>query len=72
MQSEICLAVKNAGVYSILADETKDSSKRKQLAIMLRYVDIASVTIFEPMLKLHYSMLKASQNTSLILRRNMV
>ena len=47
MQSEICLAVKNAGVYSILADETKDSSKCKQLAIMLRYVDIASVTIFE-------------------------
>ena len=27
--------------YSILADETKDSSKREQLAIELRYVDVA-------------------------------
>ena len=27
--------------YSILADATKDSSKREQLAIVLRYVDIA-------------------------------
>ena len=47
VRNEICLAVKNAGVYSILADETKDSSKREQLAIVLRYVDIASATIFE-------------------------
>ena len=41
------MAVKNAGVYSILADETKDSSKCEQLPIVLRYVDIASATIFE-------------------------
>ena len=47
VRNEICLAVKNAGVYSILADETKDCSKRKQLAIVLRYVDIESATIFE-------------------------
>ena len=47
VRNEICLAVKNAGVYSILADETKDCSKREQLAIVLRYVDTESATIFE-------------------------
>lgn len=47
VRNEICLAGKNAGMYSILADETKDCSKREQLAIVLRYVDVESATIFE-------------------------
>ena len=43
----VWLLIKNAGVYSILADETKDCSKREQLAIVLRYVDTESATVFE-------------------------
>ena len=39
VQAEICAAVNKAGVYSILADESKDCSKVEQLAIVLRYVD---------------------------------
>ena len=47
VRKQICSAVQNAAVYSILADETKDCSKREQMAIVLRYVDIESATIFE-------------------------
>ena len=39
VQYEICAAVNRAGVFSILADESKDCSKKEQLAIVLRYVD---------------------------------
>ena len=35
----ICSGVRDAGVFSLLADETKDCSKQEQLAIVLRYVD---------------------------------
>ena len=47
IQEKICTAVKQAGVYSILADETKDCSKVEQLAIVLRYVDIGTATQHE-------------------------
>ena len=47
IQQKICSAVKKAGVYSILADETKDCSKVEQLAIVLRYVDIDTATQHE-------------------------
>ena len=40
IQQKLSLAAKKAGVYSILADETKDSSKEEQLAIVIRYVDL--------------------------------
>ena len=36
----VCSNVKEAGVFSLLADESKDRSKNEQLAIVLRYVDI--------------------------------
>ena len=39
---KICLAVEQAGVYSIMADESKDRSKVEQLAIVLRYVDVST------------------------------
>ena len=39
VQAEICAAVNEAGVFSILADESKDCCKVEQLAIVLRYVD---------------------------------
>ena len=35
------------GVYTILADETKDCSKKEQLAIVLHYIDVEAVTIFQ-------------------------
>ena len=38
VQSRISTDVRKAGIYSILADETKDCSKREQLSIVLRYV----------------------------------
>ena len=36
-----------AGMYSILADETKDCSKKEQLSLVVRYADVNSATIFE-------------------------
>ena len=39
----ICSDVRDAGVFSLLADETKDCSKQEQLAIVLRYVDNKAV-----------------------------
>ena len=47
VQNQICAHVKKAGFYSILADESKDCSKHEQMAIVLRYVDVESSTIFE-------------------------
>ena len=35
--------VQKAGVYSLLADETKDNSRKEQLSIILRYVNNGSV-----------------------------
>ena len=37
----ICDGVKNAGLFSIMADETKDYSKQDQLCFVVRYVDSA-------------------------------
>ena len=50
VQSRIITDVRKAGIYSILADETKDCSKREQLSIVLRYVDLESATIHEQFL----------------------
>lgn len=50
IRSKISSSVQKAGVYSILADETKDCSRREQLAIVLRYVDIETATISERLL----------------------
>ena len=41
------LEILNAGAYTILADETKDCSKKEQLAIVVRYVDVEAVKLFE-------------------------
>ena len=45
VQRRISTDVRKAGIYSILADETKDCSKKEQLSIVLRYVDLESATI---------------------------
>ena len=47
VHKEIALAVQNAGVFSILADESKDISKQEQLVIVLRYVDKTTCNVFE-------------------------
>ena len=47
LQHKVCLAVEEAGVYSIMEDETKDRSKVEQLAIVLRYVDVTAATQHE-------------------------
>lgn len=39
--------VQKAAVYSTLADECKDCSKREKLAIVVRYVDVDTATVFE-------------------------
>ena len=39
--------VVQAGVFSVLADETKDCSKSEQMPIVVRYVDIKEATIHE-------------------------
>ena len=43
----VCSEVHDAGVFSVLADETKDCSKSEQMAIVLRYVNIKEATIHE-------------------------
>ena len=45
VQESICSSVCKAGTYTILADETKDCSKKEQLAIVVRYVDVEAVTL---------------------------
>ena len=46
-RDEVCKAVRNAGFFSLLGDETKDISKVEQLAIVVRYVDIKTASIYE-------------------------
>ena len=47
VQEVICNNICAAGFYSLLADETKDISKREQLAVVLRYVDPEKASIHE-------------------------
>ena len=47
MQELICSSIRKASAYSILPDETKDCSKKKQLAIVVCYVDVEAVKLYE-------------------------
>ena len=47
VRESICNKTRKSGVYSILADETKDCSRKEQLSIVLRYVDIQSAIQYE-------------------------
>jgi len=38
VSDKICVNARNAGMYSILADETKGCSKKEQLSLVVRYV----------------------------------
>ena len=37
---KVCSGILDAGVFSVLAAETKDRSKSEQMAIVLRYADV--------------------------------
>ena len=47
VREKICQEVKDAGVYSVLADESKDSCKTEQMAIVIRCVNIKDACIHE-------------------------
>ena len=47
VRNKITTSVKNAGIYSIMADETRDYSKKEQLSIVVRYVDVESANVYE-------------------------
>ena len=47
VRGKICKGVQDARYYSLLGDETKDISKVEQLAIVCRYVDVQTATIYE-------------------------
>ena len=67
--SKICSSVKRAGVYSVLADETKDCSKVEQLSIVIRYVDMNTAKIHEHFLTyVKAEFLDAEALSSLILK----
>ena len=44
---KICSSAKKAGMYSVLAEEIKDSSKTEQMSIVIRYVDVNTATVQE-------------------------
>ncbi len=68
VRKKIASAVQNATYFSILADETKDLSKQEKLAIVLRYVDVPSCTIYERFLTyVHATSLTAFSLSSYIL-----
>ena len=43
VRQQVCNGAKEAGVFTVLADETKDVSKKEQISIALRYVDDKAV-----------------------------
>ena len=47
VRNKITTNIKKAGIYSILADETRDYSKKEQLSIVVRYVDVESANVYK-------------------------
>uniref|UniRef100_A0A1X7V4R6 TTF-type domain-containing protein n=1 Tax=Amphimedon queenslandica TaxID=400682 RepID=A0A1X7V4R6_AMPQE len=47
IRNSICHQVRSAGVFIILADETKDFSKQEQMCFVVRYADMAQGKIYE-------------------------
>ena len=47
IREKICSAVQEDTVFSILADESKDTSKVEKLAIVLRYVSLETASVYE-------------------------
>ena len=53
VRESICNKIRKAEVFSVLADETKDFSKKEQLSIVLRYVDIETAIQHEHFISYH-------------------
>ena len=43
----MCISVKKASYYSVLADETKNVSRREQLSIVVKYVYVETGIVHE-------------------------
>ena len=68
VRKSICQEIKKASIFSILVDETKDCSKKEQISISFRYVDIESAMIFERFLTyVHANKLDAESLTKHII-----
>ena len=68
VRKAMCDDVREAGMFSILADESKDCSKKEQLAIVVRYINLQHATIHERFLTyVEASSLTAESLTAYIL-----
>ena len=47
VRNKITANIKKAGINSILVDETRDCSRKEQLSIVVRYVDVDTANVFE-------------------------
>ena len=47
VRNGLCQAVRSAGVFSILVDETKDFAKQEQMCFVIRFVDMSKGEIHE-------------------------
>lgn len=47
VRKTICDNIREAGVFSLMADETKDCSKKEQMSVVLRYVSLREAVIHE-------------------------
>jgi len=47
VRKKICESVQQAGWFTLMADESKDCSKFQQLAIVFRYADVDTGTVYE-------------------------
>lgn len=47
MVHTICQQLKQAGFYSIIADESRDASKQEQMSFAVRYIDMADGCVHE-------------------------
>ena len=47
IRNKITADINKADIYSIMADETRDCSKKEQLSIVVRYVDVESANTHE-------------------------
>ena len=68
VRKAVCREIQKASIFSILVDETKDCSKKEQMSISFRYVDVDSATIFERFLTfVHAEKLDAESLTKYII-----
>ena len=67
VRKSIWQEIKKASIFSILVDETKDCSKKEQISISFRYVDIDSAMISRFLTYVHANKLDAKSLTKHII-----